>query len=160
MLNLGATGRRSVRVYINSGPSFRESTDGRPAAVAAGADSSRRAAVAALSEGATGLCPAEAVAWTGWSAGGVAMRVAGRRVACSLVLLVLGAGSAAAQGGYDIKEFDADGSGALEPKEFAKFLQTTPAKGQPKDQVRQMFKQINTSKCNQTVCIDWLRYRA
>ena len=82
------------------------------------------------------------------------MCVAGRRVACSLVLLVLGAGSAAAQGGYDIKEFDSDGSGALEPKEFAKFLQTTPAKGQPKDQIRQMFKRINTSKCNQTGGID------
>jgi Ca2+-binding EF-hand superfamily protein len=81
------------------------------------------------------------------------MRVVGRRAACSLALaLVLGVGSTVAQ--YDITEFDADESGALEPKEFAKFLQTTPAKGQPKDQIRQMFKRINTSKCDQTVCVD------
>lgn len=62
------------------------------------------------------------------------------------MLVMLGAGGAAAQGGmYQIKEFDGDGSGALEPKEFTKFLQTTPAKGQPKDQVRSMFKRIDTS---------------
>ena len=73
-----------------------------------------------------------------------------------LLLLLLGIGSAVAQSGYDITEFDADESGALEPKEFARFLQTTPAKGQPKDQIRSMFKRINTSAyldCDQSVCV-------
>ena len=46
-------------------------------------------------------------------------------------------------GMYQIKEFDGDFSGALEPKEFAKFLQTTPAK-EP-IQIRAMFKRIDAS---------------
>lgn len=75
------------------------------------------------------------------------MRAVGANVACSLVLVMLWAGSVAAQGGgYAIKDFDKDDSGKLEPKEFSKFLQTTPAAGQPKDQVRAMFKRIDTSK--------------
>ena len=100
----------------------------------------------------------------------LAMRLGGGKMACSpppppppppplllLLLLLLGIGSAVAQSGYDIKEFDTDESGALEPKEFARFLQSTPAKGQPKGEIRSMFKQINTSKyldCDQSVCVD------
>ena len=75
------------------------------------------------------------------------MRAAGENMACSLILVTLWAGSVAAQGGgYEIKDFDMDDSAKLEPKEFSKFLQTTPAAGQPKDQVRAMFKRIDTSK--------------
>ena len=93
----------------------------------------------------------------------LAMRLGGGKMACSPpppslpLLLLLGIGSAVAQSGYDIKEFDTDESGALEPKEFARFLQSTPAKGQPKGEIRSMFKQINTSKyldCDQSVCVD------
>ena len=86
----------------------------------------------------------------GWSAGGAAMR--GRQESgVPLLLLVLGAG-AAAQGGYDIKEFD-----SMVPErwsEGARGFPDNPAKGQLKDQIRQMFKRINTSKCNQTGGID------
>jgi hypothetical protein len=77
-----------------------------------------------------------------------------RSVACTLAALALsiGAGVASAQDGlYQISEFDADESGSLEPKEFTKFLQTTPAKGQSKDQVRGMFKRIDSSEFSRRV---------
>ena len=60
------------------------------------------------------------------------------------LLLSLGAAAVVAQGVPPIAEFDADESGRLEPKEFAKFLQQTPAKGAPKDQIRSMFKNIDS----------------
>ena len=79
-----------------------------------------------------------------------------RSVACTLAALALssGAGVASAQDGlYQISEFDADESGSLEPKEFTKFLQTTPAKGQSKDQVRGMFKRIDSSEFSHFRCV-------
>ena len=60
------------------------------------------------------------------------------------LLLSLGAAAVVAQGVPPIADFDADESGRLEPKEFAKFLQQTPAKGAPKDQIRSMFKNIDS----------------
>ena len=57
--------------------------------------------------------------------------------------------AADAQTQYDVTEFDADESGILEPKEFTKFLQKTPAKGQSKAQIRDMFKNIDSSECPQ-----------
>jgi len=71
------------------------------------------------------------------------------RASAALLLLLLPAALllvAADAQQYDVQEFDADDSGILEPKEFTKFLQGTPAKGQSKAQVRDMFKTIDTSE--------------